>query len=129
MNRTRATVRFLATAVLVVAGTALVGRAAGLAASSNRIGAGQVATPVCTSTAVNVLETITTTYVTGLTLTNIPSACGGATIQVTIAEGATTYTPANQTVAAGGGTVTETIPSGDIPVTDQAQVDIVMEGP
>jgi hypothetical protein len=119
----------LATIVLVVAGMAVVGRAAGLAASSHPIGAGQVATPVCTSAAVIVVETVTTTWVTGLTLSNIPSACGGATIQVTMVEGAVTYAPANQTVPAAGGQVTETIPSNNFPVTATAQVDIVMEGP
>jgi len=129
MPRSRVIARFLATIVLVAAGMAVIGRAAGLAATSDHIGAGVIATPVCTSTGVTVLETVTTTYVTGLTLSNIPSACGGATIQVTIAEGAVSYSPASQTVAAGGGTVTEAIPSGDIPVTAQAQVDIVMEGP
>jgi hypothetical protein len=129
MPRFRVTARFLATIALVVAGMAVVGHAAGLAAASHPIGAGKVATPACTSTAVTVVETVTTTYVTKLTLSNIPSTCGGATIQVTMAEGAVNYTPASQTVPAGGGTVTETIPSGDIPVSSTAQVDIVMEGP
>jgi hypothetical protein len=129
MHGSRGLIRLLATLAVVIAGTAIVGRAAGLAASSNTIGAGQVATPRCTSSAVTVVETVTTTYVTGLTLSNIPSACGGGTISATIAEGATSYSPASQTVAAGGGTVTMTIPSGDIPVTAVAQVDIVIEGP
>jgi hypothetical protein len=127
MNRTRVTVRFLVTIVLVMAGMAVVGRAAGLAPSADHIGAGKVATPVCTSSAVTVVETITTPNVTKLTLSGIPAACAGATLQVTMAEGAVTDTPAGQTVPVGGGTMTETI--AGIPVTSTAQVDIVMEGP
>src|ERR1035438_6583150 len=122
MPRSRAIARLLATVVLVAAGTAVVGRAAGMAASSHPIGAGKITTPVCTSAAVTVVETVTTTFVTKLTLGNIPSACGGATIQVTITAGGAPYTPANQTVPAGGGPVTETIPSGTIPVSSTAQV-------
>jgi len=114
---------------LVVVGTAIVGRAAGLADKSDTIGAGQISTPRCTSTAVTVVETITTTYVTGLTLSNIPSTCAGGTISVTMAEGAVSYTPASQTVPAGGGTVTVTIPSGDVPVTSTGEADVVIEGP
>jgi hypothetical protein len=129
MHRSRALVRILATIVVVVAGTAMVGRAASLGSSSDTIGAGNVPTPRCTSTAVTVVETVTTTYVTGLTLSNIPSTCAGGTIMVTVAEGAATYSPASQTVASGGGTVTMTVPSGDIPVTAVAEVDIVIEGP
>jgi hypothetical protein len=129
MHRSRALIRFLATAAVVVAGTAIVGRAANLASSSNTIGAGHVTTPQCTSTAVTVVETVTTTYVTGLTLSNIPSACGGGTISVTMAEGSASYTPASQTVPAGGGTVTVIIPSGTIPVTSTGEADVVIEGP
>jgi hypothetical protein len=129
MPRFHVIARLLATIALVVAGMAVVGGAAGLTAASHPIGAGQVATPVCTSAAVTVVETVTTTHVTKLTLSNIPSACGGATIEVTMVAGASTYSPANQTVPGGGGTVTETIPSGDIPVSSTAQVGIVMEGP
>ena len=130
MHRSRALVRILATIVVVVAGTAMVGRAASLGSSSDTIGAGNVPTPRCTSTAVTVVETVTTTYVTGVTVSSIPSSCAGATISVTMAEGPTVfYTPASQTVPAGGGQVTVAIPSGDIPVTAAAEADVVMTGP
>ncbi|HAW11559.1 MAG: hypothetical protein ABSC16_11785 [Candidatus Dormibacteria bacterium] len=130
MSRSRAIVRFLATAAVVMVGTAVVGRAAGLADSSHDIGAGTVPTPRCTSAALTVVETVTTTYVTGVTVSSIPSSCAGATISVTMAEGPTVfYTPASQTVPAGGGQVTVAIPSGDIPVTAAAEADVVMTGP
>ena len=61
MNRTRVTVRFLVTIVLVMAGMAVVGRAAGLAPSADHIGAGKVATPVCTSSAVTIRAVTVTT--------------------------------------------------------------------
>jgi hypothetical protein len=76
------------------------------------------------------VETVTTKYVTGVTVSNIPSSCGGATLSLTMAEGTTTfYSPASQTVPTGGGTVTLTIPTNDIPVTAAAEADIVMTGP
>ena len=76
------------------------------------------------------VETVTTTYVTGVTVSNIPSTCGGATISLDHGRGATVfYTPASQTVPAAGGTVTLTIPSGDVPVTAAAEADVAMTGP
>ncbi|MGA2282695.1 MAG: hypothetical protein ABSH07_03305 [Candidatus Dormibacteria bacterium] len=130
MHRSRALVWILATIVVVVAGTAMVGRAASLGSSSDTIGAGRVSTPRCTAAAVTVVETVTTKYVTGVTVSNIPSSCGGATLSLTMAEGTTTfYSPASQTVPTGGGTVTLTIPTNDIPVTAAAEADIVMTGP
>ena len=129
MSRYRAIVRFLATAAVVVVGTAVVARAA-VVTPGDLIGAGQVATPRCTSSAVTVVETVTTTYVTGVTVSNIPSSCAGATISVTMAEGATVYdTPASQTVPAGGGQVTFAIPTNTVPVTAAAEADVVMTGP
>ncbi len=130
MSRYRAIVRFLATAAVVVVGTAVVARAAGVTTSGDHIGAGQVATPRCTSAAVTVVETVTTTYVTGVTVSGIPSSCAGATISVTMAEGATVYyTPASQTVPAGGGQVAFAIPTNNVPVTAAAEADVVMTGP
>jgi hypothetical protein len=130
MSRSRAIVRFLATAAVLVVGTAVVARAAGLTTSGDRIGAAQVATPRCTSAAVTVVETVTTTYVTGVTVSGIPSSCGNATIAMTLAEGTTVYyTPATQTVPAAGGQVVFAIPSGDVPVTAAAEADVVMTGP
>jgi hypothetical protein len=130
MHSPRALLHFLATALVVVAGTAVVGQAAGLGVSSHTIGARQVAVPRCTSAAFTVVETVTTTWVTRVTVSNIPSSCVGATLSLTMAEGTTThYTPTSQTVPTGGGVVTMTIPSGDIPVTAATEADIVMTGP
>jgi hypothetical protein len=76
MNRTRVTVRFLATLVLVVAGTAVVGQAANLGISSDKLSAVSATVPVCASGSV----TVTTTHA-GPNLSKITlklTSCAGA---------------------------------------------------
>ena len=54
MRRRQILVRFLATALVVVAGSAVVARAAGLHPSSHNLGAVSAALPVCASGSVTV---------------------------------------------------------------------------
>lgn len=126
MHRPRALLRVLATAVVVVAGSAVVGQAAGLGASSYSIGAGEAPIPRCgTAAAITVTETGGAT-ISGLNLSNIPSTCGGASLTATLTSNGTTST-ASGTVPGTGGTLALTLTT-HVPLNQAGQVDIVMTG-
>jgi hypothetical protein len=127
MRSPRALLRFLATALVVVAGTAVVGHAAGLGVSSHAIGAGLVTITRCgTAAAITVTETGGAT-ITGLSLTNIPSSCAGASLTATLNGNGGTTSTATGIVPAGGGTLALTLTT-HVPLTQAGQVDIVMTG-
>jgi hypothetical protein len=127
MHRPLAPLRCLATLVVVVAGSALIGSAASLALSSGKLGAAEAATARCTSSGVTVAETITGTSVSSVTMSGIPATCAGASLSVTLNNGAAHSTKTG-TVPAGGGSMTLTV-TPTVPLTQVAEADIVMTGP
>lgn len=104
-----------------------IGAAASTAVSTSRLGASTIATPRCTSVGMPLLQNLTGTSVTSVTVSSIPSGCGGATLYATANNGATA---ASGTIAvpAGGGSATVTLSAG-VPVSTAVQVDVVLTGP
>jgi hypothetical protein len=128
MHSPRVLLRSLATALVVVAGTAVVGQAAKLGASSHNIGAGVVGVPRCGATipaGVTVTETGGAT-ITALVLSNFPATCAGASLTATLNSNSGTHTTATGTVPATGSLTLTLTPS--VPLSQAGQVDIVMTG-
>jgi len=126
MRKPRVLIRLLATLLVVVAGSAVVGRAANLGGTSHTIGAGTASIVPCATVGITMTETGGAT-ITSITLTNIPAACGGAALVATFNNNAAATSTASGTVPAGGGSMTLTL-SASIALTDASQVDIVMTG-
>jgi len=127
MSKPRAVVRLLATLLLVVAGSAVVGRASSLGGSSNTLGAAVAATPRCGTAGISMVE-VGGANISSLSLGNIPATCAGATLTATLNNNGGTTRTVTGTVPAGGGTMSLTI-TPTVPLTVAAQVDIVMTGP
>jgi len=126
MRRLGPPLRFAATLAVVAAGTAVVAQAAGLTASSANLGASQVAVQPCATATITMTETGGAT-ISGLNLSGIPSACGGATLSATLNSNSGTTSTATGTIPAGGGTMTLTL-TPTVPLTDNGQVDLVIFG-
>jgi hypothetical protein len=89
--------------------------ATGLSSGSRTVGAGNSAVPRCDTDGVSTLFVLTSTNVTGVTVSGISSGCGSKTLFLTLTNGATTVN-GSAAIPAGGGSVTVTL-SGTIPVT------------
>ncbi|MBI3750519.1 MAG: hypothetical protein HY263_02525 [Chloroflexi bacterium] len=101
--------------------------AASLSASTGTLGAARVATPRCTAAGLSVLQNLSSGTVVSVTVANLPSACGNATLQVTVNNGAANASGSG-TVPAAGGSVTITL--GSAPAVAAAeQTDLVIIGP
>lgn len=113
-------------AVLVMAGLGA-GFAATLPFSTGSLGAAKVTVPRCTTGATSTTSNLSGTSVVSVTVGNLPAACGGATIQVAVNNGAASST-GSATVPAGGGSVTITL-AATVAVATTMQTDVVMSGP
>jgi len=115
-------------AVIVVSATgAVVGAAASLSLTSGTLGAATTATPRCTAAGLSVLQNLSAGTVISVTVGTLPAACGGATLQVTVNNGATNAS-GSAAVPGGGGSVTVTLGSAPA-VTASEQTDLVLVGP
>lgn len=85
------------------------------------------AIPRCANTGLSAVQTVATTSVTGVVVSGFPSACGGATVQVTVNNGSVNSSGSG-TVPAGGGSVTVTLASS-VAVAASDQIDIAVTGP
>lgn len=103
------------------------GHAASLAFPASPIGAGIAAIPRCANKGLSVVQTVATTSVTGVVVSGFPSACGGATVLVTVNNGSANSSGSG-TVPIGGGIVTVTLASG-VAVAASDQIDLAVTGP
>jgi hypothetical protein len=110
----------------VLSGT-VIGAAASLNLSPGTLGAGQLATPRCTTANLGVLHNLVGSNVASVTVSGLPAACGGGTLQATVNNG-TTNSSGSAVVPGGGGSVTVTLAAA-VPVSQAAQTDIVVVGP
>ena len=117
--------------VAVVAIVSLAGLSVGFTASlgygSRSLGTARVSTPRCTSSALTVLNNLSGANVASVTVSSLPAACGGATVQVAYNNGATSSTGSG-TVPAGGGSVTISLTAA-VAATVSAQTDVLLTGP
>jgi hypothetical protein len=113
--------------VLIGAASGVFGAAASVAFSSDTLGAARAATPRCTSAGLTVFQNLSAGTVVSVTVGGLPAACGGATLQATLNNGAANAS-GSAAVPAGGGSVTVTLGSAPaVAVADQ--VDMVLVGP
>jgi hypothetical protein len=110
----------------VLSGT-IIGAAASLNLGTGTLGAGGVATPRCTTANLGVLHNLTGTNVASVTVSGLPAACGGGTLQATVNNG-TTNSSGSIVVPAGGGSVTVTLAAA-VAISQAAETDIVVVGP
>jgi hypothetical protein len=116
----------LAMLVASLSATAL-GAAASLSFSTGSLGAAQVSVPRCASGALSVLPNLSASNVTSVTIGGIPAACAGATLKVTVNNGASNSS-GSATIAAGGGSAIVTLAAA-VAVTTTVQTDLVVDGP
>ncbi len=97
--------------------------AASLNRTTNTVGAGNASVGRCDTDGVTTVYGLNTTNVTSVIVSNIASACGGATMKVTVNNQATTSSGTG-TVPGGGGSLTVTVSS--IAVTQVMQNEVVI---
>lgn len=117
-------------AVAILGATVLlasVAYAASISLGSGSLGADQELVPRCTTAGLGVLQNVTGTTATSVTVSNLPAGCAGAAIQVTV-NNQVTSSSGSSTVPAGGGSATVTLAIA-IAITAVEQVDLVISGP
>jgi len=125
MSKPHSVVRILATVLVVIVGSAVVGRAASIGSSSHTIGAGAAAVATCATPSFTVTEPPGAT-ISQVTIANIAAACAGATLSATVDNN--TATTVSQTVPTGGGSLTLTLGTS-VALVAAGQVDVVLTGP
>jgi hypothetical protein len=101
--------------------------AASLSTSTDSLAGASVTVPRCTTAGLSVLPNFSGTTVVSVTVSGIPSTCGGATLEATVTNG-TTNGGGNATIPAAGGSVTVTLGAAPA-LTAGAQIDLVVVGP
>jgi peptidoglycan/LPS O-acetylase OafA/YrhL len=114
-------------ALALLAAAAGVALAASLSMASNSLGAASASTPRCTAAGLGVLQVLSGSNVASVTVSGLPSGCGGAALQATLNNG-TTSSSGSITVPAGGGSVTVTLASA-IAIGQVDEIDLVLTGP
>ena len=104
-----------------------VGLAASVTFATTTVAANTVTTPRCTSAGLLVIPNLSGANVASLTVSSLPAACGGATIQAAVNNGASSST-GSATVPAGGGSVTVTL-AAVVPAAVAMELDVVLTGP
>lgn len=112
---------------LLTLACAVVGLAASIAVSSDSLGAATLSVPRCTSAGLSVLQNLTAGNAISVTVSGLPAACGGGTLQVTLNNG-TTNSGGSAVIPAGGGATTVTL-AVPVAVTASEQTDLVVVGP
>jgi hypothetical protein len=114
--------------LVLVIGSSAVGHAASLAlGSGSSLGAARAATPRCTAAALVVTPTLSGSNVASLTVGNVPVACGGATLQATMSNGATSGSGSVVVPGAGGSVVVALSPAPAL--TTATTTHLVFVGP
>jgi len=111
---------------LVLSGT-VIGAAASLNLSSGTLGANQLATPRCTTANLSVFQNVSGSNVASVTVSGLPAACGGGTLQAAVNNG-TASSSGSAAVPAAGGAVTVTLAAA-VALSEAAETDIVVVGP
>jgi hypothetical protein len=113
--------------VAVVVLPLLVGHAASLGAGSQSLGGNSAAVGRCDTDGVGIVQNLSGANVVSVTVSQIASACGNASISVTLNNG-TTNSSGSGTVPAGGGSLTVSLGSA-IAAKDGEEIDVSINGP
>lgn len=108
-------------------GSGIVASAAPLSSATSGLGAGYTAIPHCASSGIVVLETVSGTSITGVSLSRLDPACAGALVQVAVAVGSGTVGTGSGTVPAAGPVTVGITPA--VPLVGNAEVDVAIVGP
>ena len=119
--------RRLGLILAIVLGGTVIGAAASLNLTSGTLGANSLTTPRCTTANLSVLQNLTGNNVASVTITGLPAACGGGTLQAAVNNG-TANSAGSAAVPVGGGSVTVTLAAA-VPVSEAAETDVVVVGP
>jgi hypothetical protein len=107
--------------------SATMGHAAGITATTSGLGAGKTAVTACDSNGVSVVQVLTGTNVTGITVGAIDASCGGESLSATVNNG-TANSTGTAIVPAGGGSVTVTL-AADVAFKDADEIDLTITDP
>jgi len=119
--------RRLAGLVLLAGAAALPGAAASIALTTGTLGAATVAVPRCTTAGLTVFQNLSAGIVVSVTVTGLPTSCGGALAQATVNNGLVNAS-GSTTVPAGGGAITVVLGAA-VAVTAAEQTDLLLIGP
>src|SRR6266576_1969831 len=122
-----ATRRLLLPITAAVISGLTVGAAASLPFSTNGVGAARQSVPRCTTAGLSVVQNLSGSNVASVTVSGLPSGCGGATLQVAVNNGSANST-GSASVPGGGGSVTVTLASA-VAATTTEETDLVVLGP
>ena len=116
-------------ALLAATGLAGVGLAfaAGLSFDGRSLGMDAETTPRCTNAGLGMIQNLSASTVISVTVSNLPSGCGNATLQVTV-NNQLTSSSGSATVPAGGGSVTVTLALA-VAIAASEEIDLVLTGP
>jgi hypothetical protein len=114
-------------AAVVAVLSAVVALAASLNLATATIGAARTSVPRCTAAGLGVIQNLSASNAVSVTVSNLPSGCGGATIQVTVDNGSTSSS-GSATVPSGGGSITVSLASAVAVAVDE-ETDVVLTGP
>jgi hypothetical protein len=112
---------------LLTLGVVGLGDAASLSVGGGSVGMDQTNTPRCTNAGLGVIQNLSGSTVISITVSNVPSGCGGAALQVSV-NNQTASSSGTATVPAGGGSVTVTLGTA-VAIALAEEVDLVMVGP
>ena len=121
------TLRRILAVLAITAIGAVLGAAASLSLTAASLGAATTSTPRCTATGLSVLNNLTAATVSSVTVGVLPAACAGATLQLTVNDGATNSS-GSAVVPGGGGSVTVTLGT-PVALTATVQTDLTLVGP
>jgi len=106
---------------------AAVGSAMSLDQTVASLGARSTSVTRCGSAALTAVPNLSGSSTVSVTVGNLPSACGGATIQVALNNGSAVST-GSSTVPGGGGSVTVNL-AGSVAITTNQQIEVLLTGP
>jgi hypothetical protein len=101
--------------------------AAALTFDGRSLGMDAETTPRCTNAGLGVIQNTAAATVISVTVSNLPSGCGNATLQVTV-NNQVTSSSGSATVPAGGGSVTVTLAVA-VAIAASEEIDLVLTGP
>jgi hypothetical protein len=116
-----------AAAIGVVVLFAIIGHATTIGTASTTLGAGRAGVARCDTDGITVTQVLTGSNVTGVAIAGIASACGTASLSVTVNRGTASSTGV-ATVPAGGGSMTVTLASA-VAMKDSDEIDVAITGP
>jgi hypothetical protein len=124
----KATVAALGAATVALILSTIVGHATSLSISGSKsLGSSNATVAKCDTDGFTVVYTISGANFSGVTIGQIASACGGASLSATINNG-TANSTGTGTVPAGGGSLAVTFAAA-VPAKDSTQLDISVNGP